>query len=462
MKQRNYKPGLVRYFLFLLLLTLSCSPKIQPTEPPKPGWLTAKPFPAGYYTGIGHSIKESDNNYIQVAKKSALEDLVSEIKVTVSSTSVLSQLDINKEFQERYEQTIQTEAADEIEEFELVDAWEDATNYWVYYRLSKERYREIKEEKKRNAVLLATDYFVKGRDAEQRGERIQAAGFYFQALHSMEKYLADAIRVTIEGHEILLTNEIFASIQALLDKINLHVEPAEIVLNRRLNQNEQTVLAKAVYKDVSQTAVDLPLRAAFEKGEGVVFPEYKTDHDGQAKILLSKIGSRELEQTVGIRVDVDALAGAGDSSIFSFIVKALNVPSAQVVLKVQRPVVYLTSEERSFGARNNYYQISNRLKNLLAKSGFEFTTDKRAADLWFDVKADSERGSVSGSIYITYLTGVIHVTALKEGTEIYALTLDRIKGYGLDYDRSSVDAYNKAMETLEKDRMNELLNTVLQ
>jgi hypothetical protein len=51
---------------------------------------------------------------------------------------------------------------------------------------------------------------------------------------------------------------------------------------------------------------------------------------------------------------------------------------------------------------------------------------------------------------------------IKEGKEIYATTLDRVKGYGLDYDKSSVDAYNKALETLEKDRMNELLNTVLQ
>ena len=76
--------------------------------------------------------------------------------------------------------------------------------------------------------------------------------------------------------------------------------------------------------------------------------------------------------------------------------------------------------------------------------------------------ADSEKGSVSGSIYVTYLTSVIKVQAVKEAKEIYATTLDRVKGYGLDYDKSSVDAYNKAIEKLEKDRMAEMLNTVLQ
>ena len=82
--------------------------------------------------------------------------------------------------------------------------------------------------------------------------------------------------------------------------------------------------------------------------------------------------------------------------------------------------------------------------------------------MWFDVLADSERGSVTGSIYVTYLTGVIKVTALREGKEIYATTLDRVKGYGLDYDKSSQDAYNKGLEMLEKERLKELLNNVLQ
>lgn len=454
----------MKRFLSLLILAFwACSPKVQlPPEPAKPDWLSAKPFPAGYYTGIGHSMKDGSSNYIQMAKKSALEDLVSEIKVTVSSTSVLSQIDQDKSFQESYEQIIQTSAADEIEEFELADAWEDETNYWVYYRLSKARYREIKEEQKRNAVLLSTDYFRKAREAEKAGMRVPAIGFYFQALRSIEKYLGEPITIASEGHEILLTNEIYASIQSLLDKIALEAEPRELMVNRRINQNGQAVLVKAVYKDTNGPATGIPLIAKFEKGSGEVFPSYKCDELGSAKILLNKIGSRDLEQTVGIRINVDELAGSTGSSIFSMVANTLKLPSAQLLLKVQRPVVYLTSEEKSLGTSKDSDQISNKLKNLLAKAGFEFTANKEAADLWFDVKSDSEKGTVSGSIFITYLTGVIRVTAVKEGTEIYAMTLDRVKGYGLDYNRSSFDAYNKAVETLEKERINDLLNVVLQ
>lgn len=443
---------------------LGCSPKIQPLDPEslKPSWLKTTPYQDGYYTGIGQSTKDGNNNYIQAAKKSALDDLVSQIKVNVSSTSVLNQLEVDKKLTEQYEQIIKTTAADEIEEFEMVDAWEDGRNYWVYYRLSVSRYRQIKEEQKRDATLLASDYFKKAKQADQNGERLQAIRFYFQAFRSIEKYLGEPVRVTIDDKDVLLTNEIYASIQATLDKINIHVDPSEITLNRRVNQHAQTVVAKAIFKDIKQAAVGLSLLAGFEKGAGDIYPTYKTNENGEAKILMNKISSKDLEQTVGVKVDIDALSGVSQSPIYALIAKTLNVPHAQVILKVQRPMVFLTADERSFGYTKSNNQISNKLKNLLANNGFEFTDNKNQADLWFDVRSDAEKGSITGSIYVTYLTSVIKVTTVRETKEIYATTLDRIKGYGLDYDKSSVDSYNKALEALEKEKINELINTVLQ
>ncbi|MCE2733497.1 MAG: LPP20 family lipoprotein [Cyclobacteriaceae bacterium] len=454
----------MRYFYWLIILVLFACGSSKPStkNPPKPAWLSTKPYQDGYYTGIGHSTKDGSNNYIQAAKKSALDDLVSEIKVTVSSTSVLSQLDVNKEFSERYEQIIKTTAADEIEEFETVDAWEDENNYWIYYRLSIARYRQIKEEQKRNATLLATDYFKKGIVSESNNEKLQAIGFYFQALRSVEKYLAEPVRAKIDGNDILLVNETYAKIQTLLDKINVSVNPSEISVNRRVAQEAQSVLASAKFKDTNTAAKDVPLSASFEKGAGVVFPDYKTNENGQAKILITKIDSRDLEQKVGVKINVDALSGTASSQVYSLIAKTFKVPSAVVVMKVQRPVVYLKMDEKSLGNNKNNFQITNKLKNLLANSGFEFTSNLKQADLVLDVNADTEKGSVNGSIHITYLTGLIKVALAKEDKVIYSTTLDRIKGYGLDFERSSQDAYNRSLETLEKERFSELLNTILQ
>jgi hypothetical protein len=452
----------IRALLLLVLILVACSPKLQQPVEIKPSWLLGKPASSDYYVGIGYGSKTTDSNYIQVAKKSALEDLVSEIKVTVSSSSVLSTFEDNKGLREAYEQIIQTTAADEIEEFEMVGSWEDGTGYWVYYRLSKERYRQIKEQQKRNAVLLATDYYEKAMDAESAGDRLRAIGFYFQAFRSMEKYLGEAITVTVKGKTIFITNEIYASIQNLLSKIQLRTEPGVVTLNRRLNQNGEAVLIKSTFSDLSKPAASLPIIAEFVKGGGEVFPVYKTDEAGSAKMLINKITSRELEQSISIKINLDELSGTSSSPVYALISKRLQGPSSLIVLNVKRPIVFITASEKSFGFNKPNDQISNRLKNLLTQSGFEFTNQPNNADLQIDVLADAEKGSISGSIFITYLTGTIKVKALKEGSEVYSTVFDRIKGYGLDYDKSSQDAYNKALEILEKERLQELLNTVLQ
>jgi LPP20 lipoprotein len=457
----------VSRLLFIFLIFLGCSPsatKSTQSDPKKlkPQWLAAKPVQPGYFVGIGHSSKGGSNNYIQSAKSSALEDLVSEIKVNISSTSVLSQIDANKEFQERYEQIIQTTVVDEIEEFEQVEAWEDELNYWVYYRLSKQRYKEIKDEKKRNAVSLGLDFFTKAKQAERNSEPVSALGFYYQGFRSIEKYLDEPIRLEYEGKEILLTNEIIASMQLLLDKMDISLDPKEVILNRRLAQSELSVIAKAIDKSSQKAIAGLPLKASFEKGSGDVFPNYKTDESGRTKILLTKISSRDIEQTVAVQVDMMSFAGQGSSEIYSLIARKMVVPKAIFLMRVQRPIVYISSVEKSLGKDKPNQQLTNKIKNYLSNSGFEFTEDKSTAELLLDVNANSEKGAISGSIYITYVTAVIRVATAKDNKEIYATTLDRIKGFSLDYERSSQEAYNKSIETLEKEKLPELLNTILQ
>jgi len=458
----------VNRLLLIFLIIAGCSPAANRSslksdaQKVKPAWLAAKPNQAGYYVGIGHGAKDGSNNYIQSAKSSALDDLVSEIKVNISSTSILSQLDVNKEFQERYEQIIQTTAVDEIEEFEQVEAWEDDRNYWVYYRLSKQRYKEIKDQKKRNAVSLGLDFFTKARQAEMNSETVLALGFYYQGFRAIEKYLDEPIRLDFEGKEILLTNEIIASMQLLLDRMDLSLDPREIVLNRRLAQSELSVIARAIDKGSQRVISGLPLIAYFEKGSGDVFPNYKTDDTGRTKILLTKISSRDIEQTVAVQVDMMSFAGKGSSEVYPLIAKKMIVPRAIFLMRVQRPTVYISSVEKSLGMDKSNQQLANKIKNYLSNSGFEFTDDRSKAELLLDINANSEKGAVSGSIYITYVTAVIRVATTKDNKEIYATTLDRVKGFSLDYERSSQEAYNKSIETLEKEKLPELLNTILQ
>lgn len=455
--------------LLLVLIVLSaCSPSLTQKRKkkedlnPKPSWMAAKPPQDVYYIGIGHSLKEPNINHIQAAKNSALEDLISEIRVTISGSSVLTSIDANKAFQEKYEQIIKTTVADEIQEYEQMGTWEDAQHYWIYYRLSKARYKQIKDELKRNAVSQSLDFFSKAKQAERNNELVLSLGFYYQGFRAIEKYLAEPIRLDFEGKEILLTNEIVSSIQLLLDRLKVTATPSEIQISRRVDQNSTSVMVRVQEKSNGRPIQDMPLKASFEKGSGDIFPDYKSDANGQAKILLTKISSRDLEQSVGVGINLLAFAGSNPSEIYSLVSAKMVTPKAEILMKVQRPLVFLTSEEKNFGLNKPNAQVSNKIKNFLTGNGFEFTETKEKADFFMSVIADSEKGSVSGSIYISYVTAVIRVAIAQNNKEIYSTTLDRIKGYSLDYDRSSQEAYNKSLETLEKEKLPELLNAILQ
>jgi hypothetical protein len=265
-----------------------------------------------------------------------------------------------------------------------------------------------------------------------------------------------------EGKEILLTNEIISSMQLLLDNLQLTVTPSEIQINRRVDQNSQQVIANLIDKTRNKAISDMPLRAAFEKGAGEVFPDYKTDNNGQAKVLLTKISSKDIEQTVGVQINLLAFAGPNPSEIYSMVSSKIVTPKAEVLMRVQRPSVFITSAEKSLGIDKSSDQVSNKIKNFLANNGFEFTTNKSKADFIMDITANSEKGSVTGSLYITYVTAVIRVALAQNNKEIYATTLDRIKGYSLDYERSSQEAYNRSIEILEKEKLPDLLNAILQ
>jgi hypothetical protein len=291
---------------------------------------------------------------------------------------------------------------------------------------------------------------------------VQALGLYFQGFKAIEKYLAEPIQLDFEGKSILLTNEIYTNIQSLLDKIQVTLTPSEVLANRRISESGINVLAKAILKENSKPIASLPLRAAFDKGAGEVYPEYVTDANGQSKILITKISARDLEQSVKASVNLAAFLGKDSSSITSLVIDKMNVPSANLLLKVERPLVYVTSTEKAFGTDRTSRQMTNRLQNFITNSGFEITPVKEKAQFWMDLNADSEKGAVSGSIFISYVTAVVKVVLLKDNKEIYTTTLDRIKGYSLDYDRSSQEAYNKSLEILEKEKMPLLLNSILQ
>jgi len=454
-----------RTWISLFVIFISCSSRVTTVQsPPKPDWLKQKPVDGRYFIGIGHGLKDGKGNHISAAKSSALEDLISEIRVKVSASTALSILDIGKDFSEKYEQIIRTSAADDIEGFELLDSWEDESNYWVLYRLSKSTYQEIKAKRKKAASDLGYDFYIKAISAESEGKVSTAFSFYFQALLAIEKYLDEPIPVLVEGRELLLNNEIISGTQRLLNRIELLHSPSVAEIPRRPSTNPTSIFIEARDRVTSKLIGDLHLINSFKKGSGEIQQKLNTSPTEKAKLVITRITSPESELIINAQLDLNRQAGGNPSEITKLVLSRLATPESSVRLSVRKPLIYLASEERFEGNPKTGQRISNFIRNYLNLQGFGFTDNIQEAELIIENKSTTERGGVSGSIYIVYLDAIISVKENKEGKgrEIFNTTLDRIKGYSLDYDRSSLDAYSKAIDLLEKEKLPALLSIILQ
>src|SRR6185369_13234622 len=97
------------------------------------------------------------------AKQNALFDLASEIKVDISTNSVLQSVSTNNSFDQNFNSLIKLTNSDNIEGYTLVDTYENDKQYWVYYELDKEEYAKQKALKKQQTVtkacnLIASSY----------------------------------------------------------------------------------------------------------------------------------------------------------------------------------------------------------------------------------------------------------------------------------------------------------------
>ena len=114
----------------------------------QPLWLKSRPNSAFKYVGIGFAEKSKGQSYIMEAKKNALFDLASEIKVDISSNSVLYSVQNNKQYNESFNSLIKLSNSEYLEGYQLIDSYEDQNTYWVYYQLDKDLYAKTKAQKK--------------------------------------------------------------------------------------------------------------------------------------------------------------------------------------------------------------------------------------------------------------------------------------------------------------------------
>ncbi|MEO1253924.1 MAG: LPP20 family lipoprotein, partial [Bacteroidota bacterium] len=160
LKQFGASRGIGKIFKQFLLIAFIIPSSCKTYQPPtpsqplqkeelipstQPDWVLRKPSTPGYYIGVGNA-PLADPDYQANAKLEALDDLASEISVTVESSSLLSQVENSAGFQEQFRSAIKSTTDQSIELHEQVDSWSGERYYWLQYRLNQAEFKRLRTE----------------------------------------------------------------------------------------------------------------------------------------------------------------------------------------------------------------------------------------------------------------------------------------------------------------------------
>ena len=413
----------------------------------KPAWLENRPRNPLYYIGIGMASKSpTSGDFRAIARDNALQNLASEITITIASELIVKLVEQAGIVQEEFQSQIRSSTTASLEGYELVDSWEDQNEYWVYYRLEKDVYAARREDAINKAKALGWDLLSRARENETRGDASAAINLYVQALKSIENYITEPLERTHGGTTLYLQNEIFTGLQGLINKISL--VPVQGSVKARTGRPLAEPLALISRFSDGSPVNNLPLKLWFVRGDGDFVSRIKSNREGRAESKVIKIKSTDPIQIVQAELEIGD--DAEQSAITKSILRGINLPSTKFILNVSRMLFYVDSREMHLGQNLDLKYVEPRLKNLLAEQGFSFSEDVSQADFLIRVQASSRKGAEVYNLFSSFVDLNISVINLATGDEIYKTSVDGIKGIQLDYEKASIEALKNAGKKLEE------------
>lgn len=423
-----------------------------------PEWVTQKPVSSSYYIGIGSASKNlNPDNYIQAAKQNALNDLASEIKVTIKSNSILYSLERRGSFDEDYLSTTKLNSTLNLSGFELVDNYTDDDNYYVYYRLSKSEYAAQEARKRDEAANKAANYIGMARKNKQEGAYKSALNNYLQALLAVNEYLGEALQVNTGSGSEYISTTLIAELTDLFEQISFTI-PEDALVFDFLNREEPAGLYVVNKKGKALSGVPFKI-----KKEGAFARPVITSSNSTGFIQLSA-ADLEITRTSGnLSFNLQKEEMLSEAMKKEKLVEVFleNFPDVQKVVpfKVAYPSLFFVSKEKNQGELMGMKYLQNALTQGATENGFPVTTAANRAEVVVEIDTDTQNGGVAYDLYTSILNGKI--TFLDQDTKepLYVYPIQNMKGAGLNYETAGVKAYERASEKLKQDVLQNFLKS---
>ena len=446
----------------LLLALLGCGgTKKVPQEqfPPKPEWVKSRPASQTYYYGIGATRKTLDaNQYMQNARQNALADMAGEISISISSNSVIHAFESNLNFSEDFTSTIRAQAQQDLEGYEMVDSWEDAENYWFFYKLSKAHYQEIKEKRRADAITQSLQLFTSAIKSRTQGDVRLAIVQFIKALSPIKPYFSEPLPIEFNGEQIYLGSEIFKELAYTINQ--LEIVPINKSITVKLGSEVPASQLRFVAKGYPTGPVhSIPLLASYSE-KPIRNNKQQTNSSGIADFSIDAVRSKNNVETFSVTLNIDDfLAEAGTDPLIRKLIKRFNLPSASMVINVRTVSFAVVTKETVLGEAQIPPLLEEGFKRKSAEAGFAITHDTQNADYTVTIVAVANPLSETGQYKNVSVEGSIKMQN-NSGDIIYFKSLEGFKGRHFNYKQAANEAFREVCRKFENSYFREIQEAV--
>jgi len=441
--------------LSIVLLT-SCAAKKQAAEfEAQPEWVKQKPIIPGYYIGVA-SVKKvgTSAQYIAKARQEALTDLAEGVSSNVSSTSVLHSIETEYGFSESFDQKIQISTDDYLEGFDPVESYENETSYWVYYKIAKSTYHEMKEKKKREAIAAALAKYQSGITEQNANKPKEALSFYLQGLQAIKRYLNEETPTSLNGSNVDIGNEIYSSASAILNSLEISSNTDEIRVKRGESFDKNLVFVVTYNGNAVQ---GIPVEFSYTGG---YLKKDKQNSDANGKVFLepevlySKNGKEQISAIINLK---ELSQKAVDDLFIRGLITKRRLKPASVKVIIEAPSVSLKINESS--CSNNYCdQINSLFSKNASEYGFQ-VKEQQSSDFVFEFFFGFKKGESAGGLVSAYISGEITIKDSSGKTVWVKETVD-VKGVGKNQSEAKEQAFDEFKKALNRNYFKQGLDAI--
>lgn len=435
--------------LFLAVYAFSCNSSKQTSSPKNeqevnvktaPNWVNQRPLSSIYYIGIGIASKRVDPvNYADIAKRNALNDLSSEISVSISSNSVLYTLEKNDRFREDYLNTTKLKASRELQGYEIYDAFEDDERYYVYYRLSKADYLEQKMKKENQAKQAAINNIDAAENSKSRGQYASALLSYARAFADLEGFLNENLDGNIHGQQVFLGNEINKRFRETWESIQLEMKDQySIYYGQSLSSR---FISIRVLDENKKPIRNIPYTLSIH---GKVVENVVSSENGSLIFDLTEKVKLERQLSMTFSIDSKQIFNdyIGNNPIKRAFVNQLSSNSSTTKVIYNFPKVLVQIENPNANFRTGENSLISGFNQHLQEVGYTLVNQVQKADLIIKLNVVSRYGQETFGMHSAVLDVNVLVEKSNEAGIFYSYSASDIRGLHLD----KISAVNKGYE----------------